>query len=203
MLVGTEQPTFWKFFWQDVLTLKPWWGCWGLPGWPQRLSCLGSLKSVGEVLWLLLLQQQVVTGLDLGGRKQNLHFNVHMLSSLSHSPPKKIIVLLAGIIRAGQLCLPWLHAWGMPVCVWMLLLQGGSTARTSGEPGEKLSQSHQSAFFLNTCCSHPCYCELRRIVWSCYRLVIYCVTPTALWEQGCTNALKENALAFPVYVLAL
>lgn len=104
MLVGPKQPKFWKLFWQDVLILKPWWGCWGLHGWPQRVSCLPSLRSVGKALWLLVLQQQqkVITGLDLGGRKQNLHFNVHMLSSLSNSPPREIIVLLARIICAGQ-----------------------------------------------------------------------------------------------------
>lgn len=144
--------------------------------------------------------------IDLGGRKQNLHFNVHMLSSFSNSPSREIIVLLARIICVWQVCLPWLRARGAPVCVWMLLLQGGSTARTNRESGEKLSQTKSLE------CLFPEYMLFSsvilwgffcRIFWSCYRLVIDHVTPTALWEQGCMNALKENALAFPVSVLAL
>lgn len=78
-------------------------------------------------------------------------------------PPKEIIVLLARIIRGRQLCLPWLRAWGAPACVWMLLLQGGSTVRASKTPGESYpKRSCKSAFFLNRCCSHTCYCELLR-----------------------------------------
>lgn len=72
--------------------------------------------NTGKVLWLLVLQK-VITGPDLGGRKQNLHFNVHMLSSFSNSPPREIIMPLARIIHAGQVCLPGLRAWEMPVCV--------------------------------------------------------------------------------------
>lgn len=44
-------------------------------------------------------QQQVIVGLDLGGRKQNLHFNVHMLSPPSNSPyvePPKGIICASG-----------------------------------------------------------------------------------------------------------
>lgn len=94
---------------------------------------------------MLVLQQQqkVIVGLDLGGRKQNLHFNVHMLSlslpagnSPYVEPPKEIIVFLARIIHAGQLCLPWLCARGALASVRMLLLWGGSTARASQALGE-------------------------------------------------------------------
>lgn len=79
----------------------------------KDFSCLHSLKSVGKVLQTLVLQQQqkVIVGLDLGGRKQNLHFNVHVLFPPGNSPcvepPKEITVLLARVIHAGQLRLPW------------------------------------------------------------------------------------------------
>lgn len=77
---------FGNSFGRLALPWQPWWGYRGLPGWTERLSCFLSLKSVGKVLQTLVLQQQqkVIVGLDLGGRKPNLRFNVHMLS-----PPRQ------------------------------------------------------------------------------------------------------------------
>lgn len=111
MLVAPKQSEFGKFFWQDSSALAAPVRLSGSAWLNQRTVCRHSLKSAGKVLQKLRLQQQqqVIVGLDLGGRKQNLHFNVHMVCPPSNSPyvepSKEIIMLLTGIIHAGQLCL--------------------------------------------------------------------------------------------------